>query len=172
VKRRKTNETATSHNANEVSSCQKSNAVDQTCSTRVRTQVHFCWTWTRTWQFFQQVLLQVHFTKCTCGEGVSVTGVLYYCTLQLAIQALRVGLHPEQCFIPIATQQCTIPVNDSATCGCLLGPYGCGVGAHYVTTSNTPPIHRLLCLCNLSLTLADVNLQFIPGARRCHKRTN
>ena len=27
-------------------------------------------------------------------------------------------LHPEQRFIPIATQQCTIPVNNSATCSC------------------------------------------------------
>jgi len=31
-------------------------------------------------------------------------------------------------------------------------------------------VSGLLCLCNL--TLADVNLQFIPGARRCHKRTH
>ena len=47
-----------------------------------------CYLWTRTWQFFQQVLLQVHFTKCTCGEGVQSRGLLYYCTLQLAVQAL------------------------------------------------------------------------------------
>ena len=30
--------------------------------------------------FFRQVLLQVHFTKCTCGEGVHSRG---YCTIVL-----------------------------------------------------------------------------------------